>query len=436
MAPRAAPGGPGRRGVLSAASAPVAHSGVMADTERPRRTLSPRARWAVPGVVAVAVAAAVGVPALASSGDADLPALTPQELLTRVADAEPTPVQGTVVYTARLGLPELPAELTGADPLNLLGGSSTLRVWSDGAERSRVSLLGATSEYSVVHDGAEAWTYSSTDDAVTHYTVDPADLARYQALADRAATAPDLPTPEAAATQVLALAERDADVTVDSPTTVAGRDAYQLVVSPTDDATLVSRVVVAVDAATAQPLRVQTWSTSDGAAPSLEVGFTDVAFTAPDDSVLAFSAPAGASTEDVVVPLPDVPEGAGDPAATPALPDGVAVAGSGWSTVVTLIDVDVAGLVGGDAASLATVPGAERVLGSEEAQDLVQQFVPSDEDGAPGRPSLDTGALYDQLTTAVPEGRLLSSTLLSVLITDDGRVLVGAVPADALRAAA
>jgi len=410
----------------------------MADTERPRRTLSPRARWAVPGVVAVAVAAAVGVPALASPGDADLPALTPQELLSKVADAGPTPVQGTVVYTARLGLPELPAELTGADPLNLLGGSSTLRVWSDGAARSRVSLLGATSEYSVVHDGAEAWTYSSTDDAVTHYTLDPADVARFQALADRAAAADgaDLPTPEAAAAQVLALAEQDADVTVDRPTTVAGRDAYQLVVSPTDDETLVSRVVVAVDAETSQPLRVQTWSTSDGAAPSLEVGFTDVQFTAPADSVLAFSAPAGSSTEDVVVPLPDVPEGAGEPGTVPPLPDGVAVAGSGWSTVVTLSDVDVAGLVGGDAASLATVPGAERVLGSEEAQDLVQQFVPSDSDGTPGRPSLDTTALYDQLTTAVPEGRLLSSTLLSVLVTDDGRVLVGSVPADALRAAA
>lgn len=410
----------------------------MADTERPRRTLSPRARWAVPGVVAVAVAAAVGVPALASPGDADLPQVSAQDLLSRVAAAEPTPVQGTVVYTARLGLPELPAEMTGADPLNLLGGSSTLRLWSDGAERSRVSLLGATSEYSVVHDGAQAWTYSSTDDAVTHYTLDPADVARYQALADRAgAPGADLPTPEAAAAQVLALAERDADVTVDSPTTVAGRDAYQLVVSPTDDGTLVSRVVVAVDAATAQPLRVQTWSTADDAAPSLEVGFTDVAFTAPDDSVLAFSAPAGATTDEVVVPLPDTPDlPDGARPGAPTLPDGVAVAGSGWSTVVTLSDVDVAGLVGGDAASLATVPGAERVLGSEEAQDLVQQFVPSDAEGNPGRPSLDTTALYDQLTTAVPEGRLLSSTLLSVLITDDGRVLVGAVPADALRAAA
>jgi outer membrane lipoprotein-sorting protein len=413
-------------------------------TTPPRRTLSPRARWAVPGVVAVAVAAAIGVPALASADSAGLPDVTAEELLTRVAQAQPTPVQGTVVYTARLGLPELPiSEMTGADPLNLLGGSSTLRLWSDGSDRSRVSLLGATSEYSVVRDGAEAWTYSSTDDAVTHVSLDPADQARYDALAEelRAGATPpagaDLPTPEQAATQVLALTEEHSDVTVDQPTTVAGRDAYQLVVSPTDEDTLVSRVVVAVDAETAAPLRVQVWSTQDDAAPSLEVGFTDVAFTAPDDSVLAFSAPAGSTTEEVVVPLPEV-----DPAALPAdpehaaLPEGVAVSGEGWSTVVTLSDVDVAGLVGGDTGSLATVPGAGRVLGSDEAQDLIEEFVPSDENGNPSRPELDTTALYGQLTTAVPEGRLLSSTLLSVLVTDDGRVLVGAVPADTLRAAA
>jgi hypothetical protein len=404
-----------------------------------RRSLSPRARWAVPGVVAAAVAAAVGVPALASADGAGLPDVTAEELLTRVAAAEPVPVQGTVVHTARLGLPELPvSEMTGADPLALLGGSSTLRLWSDGGDRSRVSLLGATSEYSVVRDGAEAWTYSSTDDAVTHVSLDPADQARYDALAEGlrtgAAVPADLPTPEQAAQQLLAHADEDADVTVDTPTTVAGRDAYQLVVSPTDEGTLVSRVVIAVDAETAAPLRVQVWATADGDAPSLETGFTDVTFTAPDESVLTFSAPAGATTEEVVVPLPE-----GDPAAVPAqptLPEGVAVAGSGWSAVVSVAGLDVAGLVGGDPASLGTVPGSERLFGSDAAQDLIGEFVPSDENGKVVHPELDGAALYEQLTTEVPEGRLLSSTLLSVLVTDDGRVLAGAVPADALRAAA
>lgn len=408
-----------------------------------RRGLSPRARWAVPGVVAVAVAAAIGVPALASADSDGLPDVTAEELLTRVAEAERLPVQGTVVYTARLGLPELPiSEMTGADPVNLLSGSSTLRVWSDGVDRSRVALLGATSEYSVVRDGAQAWTYSSRDDAVTHFSLDAADQATYDALADalRAGVTPgaaaDLPTPQEAAGLVLARAERDSTVTVDQPTTVAGRDAYQVVVSPRTDGTLVSRVVVAVDAETAAPLRVQVWSTQDDAAPSLEVGFTDVAFTAPDDSVLTFSAPVGATTEEVVVPLPDI-----DPAALPdsddhAVPEGVTVTGEGWTTVVELTGVDVAGLVGGDAASLATVPGTERMFGSDEAQDLIGEFVPKDENGTPSRPSLDTAALYDRLATPVPEGRLISSTLLNVLVTDDGRVLVGSVPAETLRAAA
>lgn len=412
------------------------------------RPLSRRASWAVPGGVAVALAAAVGVPALASADGSDLPDVTPEQLLTRVAEAEPLPVQGTVVYTARLGLPELPvSEMTGADPLNLLGGSSTLRLWSDGADRSRVSLLGATSEYSVVRDGAEAWTYSSTDDAVTHLSLDPADQARYDALAGRLEVAPeaDLPTPEQAAAQVLARAEQDSDVSVDAPTVVAGRDAYQLVVSPADAGTLVSRVVVAVDAETSAPLRVQVWGQDDGEAPSLEVGFTDVQFTDPGDAVLAFSAPAGATTEEVVVPLPEVDEAALDAARaqheagadpTGMLPPGVAVSGSGWSTVVEVAGLDVAGLVGGEPAALGSVPGAERVLGSDAAQDLIGEFVPRDADGQPGKPSLDGAALYDQLTTAVPEGRLLSTTLLTVLVTDEGRVLAGSVPADVLRAAA
>ena len=49
---------------------------------------------------------------------------------------------------------------------------------------------------------------------------------------------------------------------------------------------------------------------------------------------------------------------------------------------------------------------------------------------------LDVGSLYQQLTTPVAGGRLLSSALVSVLLMDDGRVLVGAVPASTLQALA
>ena len=110
-----------------------------------RRTLAPRARWAVPVVAAVAVGLAFAAPPLfASADDAGLPTISPEELAAQVAGAEPSPLSGTVVYTARLGLPELPfGDVGGANPVALLGGSSTMRVWSDGGERSRVALLGA-----------------------------------------------------------------------------------------------------------------------------------------------------------------------------------------------------------------------------------------------------------------------------------------------------
>lgn len=413
-------------------------------TTRPPRTLSARARWAVPAVAAAAVAGAfVAPPLLASADSAGLPDVTPAELVSAVAAAEPVPMSGTLVYTARLGLPEIPfGEMGGADPIALLGGSSTMRVWTDGTERSRVSLLGAVSEYSVVRDGAQAWTYSSDDEEVVHYALSAEDQARYDALAEqaRAGTLPqvagELPTPDEVAGHVLTQAEEFSSVTLDAELSVAGRDAYQLVVTPKGDAeTLVARTVVAVDAETSTPLRVQVWSTQDPDAPALEIGFTDVAFEAPDDAVLAFSPPAGASVKDVEVPLPSAADLAQAPSAKDAgeLPPGVTVTGTGWESVTEVTGLDVANLVAGDPAALTSVPGGERAFGSESAQDLIEEFAPTDEQGAHGMPDLDTSALYDQLTTAVPEGRLLSSSLLSVLVTTDGRVLVGAVPAETLR---
>jgi hypothetical protein len=347
------------------------------------------------------------------------------------------PLSGTVVYTARLGLPEIPfTEAAGADPIALLGGSSMLRVWSDGTGRSRVALLGAASEYSVVRDGADAWTYSSTDDEVVHYGLDDADQARHDELAAqlRSGIAPelagDLPTPEEAGREALAHAEEFSTVSLDAQTTVAGRGAYQLVITPRSTETLVARVVVAIDAETLTPLRVQAWSTQDATAPSLELGFTDVTFAMPEDSVLAFSEPAGADSREVVVPFPEPgeqPSAATDPS---ELPEGVTVTGTGWESVTEWSGLDVAALVAGDPAALDGLPGSGRIIGSQDAEELVGEFL--GEDGS-GGPQLDQSALYDQLTTAVPEGRLLSSTLISVLVTTDGRLLVGAVPAETLR---
>jgi outer membrane lipoprotein-sorting protein len=398
-------------------------------------------------VVAVGVGAAFAGPTLlASAGSDGLPPMTAEELVAAVAAAEPQALSGTVVHTARLGLPSLPFGPETADPVNLIDGSSTLRVWTDGGERSRVSLLGDMSEFSVVHDGPEAWTYDSTADAVVHYTLSDSDAARYEDLKGQAATGsvpggPDLPTPAEAANQVLQQVEQFSTVSLDAASTVAGRTVYQLVVTPTTPGTLVARVVVAVDAKTDTPLRVQVWSTQDESTPALELGFTDVTFATPSDSVLAFSAPAGAQVTDKEITLPTDEQIAADRAAAEtadgALPPGVTVTGTGWTTVVEATGVDVPGLVAGDPSALADVPSGRPTIGSESAQGLLDQFGPQDGKGPASKfDGIDPATLYDSLTTAVPEGHLISSALLSVLITDDGRVLVGAVPAATLQAMA
>jgi len=413
----------------------------MTETSEPRHTFS-RARWAVPAVIAVAVAGAyVAPPLLASAGSSGLPGISPEQLVTAVANASPTPLSGTVVYTSHLGLPELPLGEAGvADPIALLSGSSTMRVWTDGTERSRVALLGEVSEYSVVRDGSQAWTYSSSTNAVVHYALSPKDAERYAQLGADArehrapAVAGDLPTPDAAARGALAQVSAFSTVSLDSETTIAGRAADQLVVTPTSTTTLVARIVVAVDAATSTPLRVQVWSTQDAATPALQIGFTDVTFATPDAAVLAFSQPAGAKAKDVVVALP---EQSSTPAVAPldgTLPKGAQITGTGWDTIVQLSGVDVAGLIAGNPSALTTVPGAGPTIGSQSAQDLIQQFAPSD--GSTHAPGLDKSALYNQLTTVVPEGRMLTSTLLSILVTNDGRVLIGSVPPETLRAMA
>ena len=49
---------------------------------------------------------------------------------------------------------------------------------------------------------------------------------------------------------------------------------------------------------------------------------------------------------------------------------------------------------------------------------------------------LSANPLFEQLTTQVDGGRLFSTALVNVLLTDDGRMLAGSVPADRLLAAA
>ena len=341
--------------------------------------LSRRLRLAAPVLAVGVVAAGVTVPRLADAAgtSAALPQRTAAQLLADVSQAEVDGLSGTVVSTSRLGLPDLPSPDAGGSAVSLTGllsGSTTARVWKAGDDRSRVAVDAPFAEYDVVRDGTEVWTFDSASSDVTHLVLPE------HAPSEPAPAAPGTATPQDLAEQLLSYVEPTTTVTVGTAEQVAGRPAYELVLEPEDALTLVEEVRIAVDGETSVPLRVQVFGVGQPE-PAVEVAFTSVRFGAPDASVFAFTPPSGSTvterslTGSGTAATPDAP--APQPTALPQ------VLGEGWSTVVETSGVQL--------------PAQAK-------------------------------AMVGRLSTRVDGGRTISSALLSVLLTDDGRVLVGAVP--------
>ena len=348
-------------------------------------SLSRRLRWLAPAVAAGVVVAGVAVPRLADASGAleDLPALTAAELLVAVSEARVDGLSGTVVSTSRLGLPELPSAGGGSAVSlpGLLSGSTTARVWSAGEDRSRIAVDGAFAEFDVVRDGRDLWTFDSASSDVTHVRLpEPAQ--------ERKAPLPSGPsTPQEAAEGVLSLVDPSTEVTVGRAELVADRPAYELVLTPRDAGTLVESVRIAVDGETRIPLRVRVFGEGQ-TEPALEVGFTSVDLSAPDASVFDFVVPPGSEvTEKSLTEKSLAEKSTSDVLGTPSTGTNPTVLGEGWTTVLQLDGVQVPESAAGTVA---------------------------------------------QLSTPVAGGRVLTSALVSVLLLDDGRLLVGAVPADRL----
>ncbi len=378
-------------------------------------------RWAVGAATATAVVGGTLIAPAVANADPDLAPTTAEELLTGLAAAQQRGFSGTVVQTTDLGLPELPQPTGTAGELStLLAGSTTLRLWSDGADRSRVAVLGALAETDVVRDGADAWVWRSDERTAVHAVIPDStegadstggtDGAGAPALG--AAGAAGAGTPGEAVESALAAIDPTTEVTLDGTTTVAGRDAYELVLAPRDTASLIGEVRVAVDAETSYPLRAQVFARG-AADPAFETGFTSISFAVPGDEVFAFTPPAGTTVTEADT---SAMAGGGDQDGA-GQDDGQepTVIGEGWTSVVVARDA---------AGALDAVSGAGA-------------------GGQGGGQGGDTSGITDALVGAFQPvqgdfgtGRVFSSSLVSVLALDDGRVLMGAVAPEALQRAA
>jgi outer membrane lipoprotein-sorting protein len=349
-------------------------------------------RWGVPVAAAAAVAVVASGVFTAQAGPS-LPPRTAGQLLVDLQGAEVDGLSGTVVQDSDLGLPQLPqvgsGQGGGSSLTSLLTGSHTLRVWYAGEDKQRVALLGSLGETDVVRNGTDAWLWTSDTNSATHLKV-PAGKAG----ADEADQLPAGITPQQAAEAALKALDPTTRVSTASTSTVAGRDAYELVLAPKDSRALVGQVRLAVDAKTSVPLRVQVFPKNSSNGPAFSVGFTSVSFDVPGAAQFAFNPPPGAKVTEGSLPTGSAPSAADRAkAAHPA----VTTVGSGWTTVAVL-------------------PGATSTGDNGALNTFLHQL--------------------PRVSGSWGSGRLMTSALVSALLTDDGRLIVGMVPPELLYAAA
>ena len=243
-------------------------------------------------VPAVIVAGVLAVP-LQAGAAVDLPDKTPQDVLELAAGSTVDTFSGTLEQTSELGLPDIPS--TGdaaagdlADALDLLTGDHTVRVYQNGSAQSRVQVQDTMSERNLIRNGSDVWLYDSADNTAVHTTL-PADAAS----SDGAETGTSY-TPSELAQTFLAEVTPTTGVSLAENSRVAGRDAYELVLTPNTDDTLVGSVSISVDSETGLPLRVQV-DAQDATEPAISVAFTTLSLDAPPADLFAFTPPAGAS---------------------------------------------------------------------------------------------------------------------------------------------
>ncbi|MDT4937811.1 MAG: hypothetical protein QOG80_1482 [Pseudonocardiales bacterium] len=322
----------------------------------------------------------------AKASPESLPPVTPASLLASVQDDNTPGFSGTIVAQMSLGLPSLPGVTNSASESSmpaLLAGSHTLRLWYGGPDRQRVALLGTVDETDVFHSGTTVWQWDSSTHTATR--------GQLPTMHDAPAV-PTVPTglasltPQQLASSALAAMNPSTVVTMAGNRVIADRSAYVVVLTPRDAASRVGSVHIAVDGSTKVPLGVQVFARGSSSA-AIDIAFSDVTFRSPAASNFSFTPPPGAIVHNGFASTSSPEIGTAT---------GPTVIGSGWSSVV----------------EYRTTPGQVTSLGTQTLHALTRVSGPWG------------------------QGRLLDSALVSVLVTDDGRVFAGAVDPDVLYRAA
>jgi len=362
----------------------------------------PVLRWLVPLVSAVVLlGGGWALTQISAAARTDLKPRSAAQLLADVQRAHLDGLSGTIVQKSDLGLPSLPdSGGSGSSNLSsLVSGTHTLKVWFSGPDKARLALLGTLGESDVVWNGTDLWTWSSQTDTATHRTVHPQQHHQSDVPGQGALT-----TPQAAAQAALDAIKPTTKVFTSGTATVADRPAYELVLQPRDPGSLIGSVRIGIDGATHVPTSLQILS--DNGTTAFQVAFTSFDPTRPGAAQFRFNPPPGTKVKE----QSGSPMGSGMqlPHGMPGtMADAVApqVVGHGWTSVLVAD------------------------LGSKALSGLEQNGGPA------------SGQLSQMLRALPTEsgpwgtGHAFQGTVFSAVLTNDGRVAVGAVPVSQVEAA-
>ncbi|CAB4630617.1 unannotated protein [freshwater metagenome] len=396
-------------------------------------------RWAPAALVAAMITA--GTIALPMQANAvDLPDLTPKQVML-LMDGEIQGFSGTIVKTSDLGLPELQlSSMMNEDMIKemeeklpegfedfvptlieqnivtqaveLISGTHKIRVYASN-EGARVQILDTMSQRDFIVNKDEFWFYDSRkataitgsiDMQINQAEAEKAQLDAEAKLAEYAAQIQlDISNPEAVADYLMDRIGQSTTVSVGKDHRIAGRTAYQLIAQPNASNSLIESVVISVDSETGMALDVKVYSVEQ-AEPAFQVGFESISFAVPSASTFSFTPPTGTTVENFEAPadlqaeLETLKAQGSDMTeeellaykaeleakyADQAKPE---VIGEGWESVI----------------HLSAIP-------TEVPMSLLEN------------------ELFADLMTNVAGGKVFSTPIMNVLITDSGEVYAGAV---------
>ncbi len=386
----------------------------------------------------IAVGAVLAGTVMAAAAPPTLPGRTAAQLLAEMQGARlPRAMTATVSETANLGFPALP-DLPGlsssaTSATSLITGTHTIQIWYAGPRHVRIAVPVSFGETDLRIDGSQVWLWRSHGQTATRYVLPARPVAGHQGLpmpsgrpAGPAQAGPGPLaglTPIQAVRRVLALAGQTTKIWVDGTTTVAGRSAYLLAIAPRASQSLIGRILIAVDAQTHLPLQLQVYARGQSGV-AFQIGFTALSLTRPAAANFTFTPPAGAHVRTVT--LGGKAEGR-LPARGPALPSrrpagaliaGTQVLGKGWLSVAVIPASQALAMLSGSGGSGPAAPQTSLHIVTAPAGKTAGQVS-----------ALAQALLRSATKVSGPwgSGRLLRTSLFSVLLTSKGEVLIGAV---------